>query len=153
MIQKIIFISLVSLLLFSCNQDEQKKELSSDMVFNPNTAQENKKSDKPGLPQMTFEYLDFDFGVIFQGETVIHKFKFTNTGSSALIISDVSATCGCTIPTYTKKPISAGDSGFIEVKFNSAGRQGIQHKSVNILANTQPNRIQLTFVAEIEVPK
>ena len=100
---------------------------------------------------MTFEYLDFDFGVIFQGETVVHKFKFTNTGTSALIISDVTATCGCTIPTYTKKPVAPGDDGFIEVKFNSAGRQGMQHKSVVVLANTQPNRIELTFIAEIEV--
>ena len=135
----------------SCNNKENTQQdlLSSNLVHNPKTAQG--EEDFAKLPIIDFEYLDFDFGLIFEGEEVIHKYKFTNIGGTALIISEVSASCGCTVPTYSKKPILPGEEGFIEVKFDSSGRKGMQHKTVTVLANTQPNHIKLSFVAEIEV--
>ena len=141
----------IIILFSSCNNPKKDNEekLSSDLVINPKTA--DGKEDMSKLPIIKFEYVDFDFGLIFDGEEVVHKFKFKNTGGSALIISDVSASCGCTIPTYSKKPIPAGEEGYVEVRFNSSGRQGLQHKTVTVLANTQPNRITLSFVAEVEV--
>ncbi len=150
MIYKIIIISFLFLLSYSCNTEQNADgQISSDVVFNPNTAKDT--TDKSSqLPKITFDHKDFDFGLIFEGEEVSHKYKFENTGGKALIISDVSATCGCTIPSYTKKPIAPGEEGVVEVKFNSSGRNGMQHKSVIVLSNTQPNRIELTFVAEIE---
>jgi hypothetical protein len=152
---KIKFLTAVSLffMMFSCSQSssDDNTQLSSDLVNNPNSAQAN--ADTSMLPKMTFDHLNFDFGLIFQGEQVVHKFKFKNTGKTDLLISNVSATCGCTIPSYSRKPIKPGDSGYIEVKFDSEGRHGQQHKSVIVLANTQPNRIELTFTAEIEKQK
>ncbi len=151
---KILLLISISLFLFSCQESTKDIDtLSSDVVFNPNTANKNAKKKTEKLPQMTFDHLDFDFGLIFEGEEVVHKFKFTNTGGSPLVISDVSATCGCTIPTYTRKPIAPGEDGYIEVRFDSSDKQGMQHKSVIVLANTQPNRIELSFVAEVEVNK
>ncbi len=152
---KIILLISISLFFITCQQQIDKKgdALSSDIVFNPNTANKDTKVKKNALPQMTFDHLDFDFGVIFEGEEVVHKFKFTNTGGAPLVISDVSATCGCTIPTYTREPIAPGKNGYIEVRFDSSGRKGMQHKSVIVLTNTQPNRIELSFIAEIEVNK
>lgn len=155
MIQKTLMIGLLILTSISCQNIENEGEngqLSSDVIHNPNTAQKG-KTDIDELPVLTFDHTTFDFGLIFQGEVVLHKFKFKNTGKSNLILTDVKATCGCTIPTFTKKPVAPGDEGYIEVSFNSEGRKGVQHKSVNVLANTQPNRIELTFTAEIEVPK
>ena len=145
----LIILSLI-VLFSSCNntKNSDDEKLSSDLVVNPKTA--SGEEDMSKLPVIEFEYLDFDFGLIFEGEEVVHKFKFKNTGGSALIISDVSATCGCTIPTYSRKPIAPGEEGLIEVKFNSSGREGMQHKTVTVLANTQPNRINLSFVAEVE---
>ena len=140
----------IIILFSSCNNSKKDNEekLSSDLVINPKTA--DGKEDMSELPIIEFEYVDFDFGLIFEGEEVVHKFKFKNTGGSTLIISDVSASCGCTIPTYSKKPIPAGEEGYVEVKFDSSGREGLQHKTVTVLANTQPNRITLSFVAEVE---
>lgn len=140
----------VLILFTSCNNSERLGEtkLSSDLVINPITADGSQDMSK--LPIISFEYFDFDFGLIFEGEEVVHKYKFKNTGGAVLIISEVKASCGCTIPTFSKKPIAPGEEGYIEVKFDSSGRKGMQHKTVTVLTNTQPNRIKLSFVAEIE---
>lgn len=148
--RKIALIAIIpALLLSSCTENKGNVQIPADVVFNPQTANENSSESKT-LPEMTFEYIDFDFGLIFPGEVVIHKYKFTNTGGSPLVISNVTASCGCTIPTYSKEPIAPGEEGFVEVKFDSSGRKGIQNKSVVVLTNTQPNRIELSFIAEID---
>jgi len=157
MTKKIIFSVLpflLILLVVACNQDGEKTTdigVSPDLVTNPITA--DGTSGKSKLPVMTFENTTHDFGSIVQGEKVAHKFVFTNTGGSDLIISDASATCGCTVPTYSRKPIKPGKSGEIEVVFNSAGRTGSQHKSIRVLTNAQPNTIRLDIDAEIIVIK
>jgi len=135
---------------WSCDNIETK--VSTNLINNPATAQEPKDFDKSSLPQIKFTKTSFDFGLIMQGEKVIHKYKFKNTGGADLIISNVAANCGCTIPTYSKDPIVPGEEGYIEVAFDSEGRGGLQHKEIIVLANTQPNRIELTFTADIEVP-
>ena len=151
--QLILFIFLVVSFLFqACNTSHTKKEITPDLINNPATAQKDGKSDKNVLPQITFDNKDFDFGLIMQGEQVVHKYKFKNTGNADLIIFNVAANCGCTIPTYSKDPIAPGEEGYVEVAFDSEGRGGLQNKTVTVLANTQPNRIELTFTADIEVP-
>jgi len=98
---------------------------------------------------MEFETTSHDFGMIVKGEKVANTFKFKNTGGADLIITDATATCGCTVPKYSRKPIKPGQEGEIEVIFNSAGRDGSQHKSISILTNAQPNTIRLEIEAEI----
>lgn len=133
------------LLIFSCKNEE--KGITTDLVNNPAT--ESVDNDNKGLPKIEFERTSFDFGVIEQGEIVSHTYKFKNTGSSDLIITKVAATCGCTVPKYSKEPIAPGKEGVVEVIFDSAGRNGMQHKSLTIVSNNQPNKMELTFVAEI----
>jgi len=82
-----------------------------------------------------------------------YTFKFVNAGGADLIISSASSTCGCTVPSYSKKPLKPGEKGEIEVVFDSAGRTGSQHKSVSILTNAQPNTVRLEIEAEIIVLK
>ncbi|MBN2667785.1 MAG: DUF1573 domain-containing protein [Bacteroidales bacterium] len=152
----LILVSIGILNLFvacTSNTDEQVEPLiSTEIVNNPNTADPNSKKEN-NLPVFKFDHTDFDFGLIFEGEKVMHKFKFSNVGKTDLVISDVTASCGCTVPKYSRKPVKPGDEGFIEVEFDSSGRKGQQHKTVTIVANTQPNRVQLMFTAEIEVQK
>lgn len=152
----LIFASLsATLVIAGCgNSNNDQKggaSVSADLVTNPITA--SGKTAKSDLPVMEFESESHDFGLIVQGEQVSHTFKFTNTGGSDLIISSASATCGCTVPTWSKEPVKPGDSGKIEVVFNSSGRSGINNKEVKILTNAQPNTIKLTIRSEIYVPK
>lgn len=96
-------------------------------------------------PTMTFEEKEYDFGEIMQGDKVEHVFKFTNTGNAPLIISNARASCGCTVPEWPKEPIPPGDTGEIDVVFNSAGKSGRQTKSIRISTNIgdQPEVVYL----------
>ncbi len=96
-------------------------------------------------PAMDFEVKEYDFGEIMQGDKVEYVFKFTNTGNAPLIISNARASCGCTVPEWPKEPIPAGDTGEIDVVFNSAGKSGRQTKSIRISTNIgdQPEVVYL----------
>ena len=124
--------------------------ISSDVVNNPNTA--NGKSDPTKLPAIKFVEEVHDFGKIIEGETVSYYFKFTNTGRSDLLIADVNTSCGCTVPSYPKEPIHPGQSNFIKVSFNSAGKRGFQTKNIVIVANTQPNSTAIKIKAQVVSP-
>ena len=90
------------------------------------------------LPQFEFEELNYDFGTITEGEVVEHTFTFTNTGEAPLVIQSTSASCGCTTPSYSREPVAPGETGEVQVKFNSQNRPGVQNKTITITANTEP---------------
>jgi hypothetical protein len=81
---------------------------------------------------------------------VNYSFTFKNTGEADLIISRAVGSCGCTIPEYPKDPIKAGDSGKIDVSFNSANKHGNQQKSVTIYTNTKAGVESLNITASIK---
>lgn len=100
-------------------------------------------------PVIVFERDIFDFGKIEQGEKVVHEFKFKNTGKSPLIISNATATCGCTIPQIPGEPILPGKDGKINVVFNSEGKMGMQDKVITVTSNANPNITTVHLVGEV----
>ncbi len=113
----------------------------------PATIQENKNA-----PDLKFEVEEFDFGTIKQGEKVTYDFNFTNGGKEPLIISNATGTCGCTVPQWPKEPIAKGGKGTIHVEFNSAGKMGMQDKTVTIVSNGKvPSKI-LHLKGNVEAP-
>jgi hypothetical protein len=99
---------------------------------------------------ISFESGMYNFGKINQGEKVNHEFKFKNTGKSPLIISNATATCGCTTPDIPKEPIKPGDSGVIKVVFNSTGKMGMQDKIVTITSNANPATTEVHLIGEVQ---
>ncbi|TAH01612.1 MAG: DUF1573 domain-containing protein [Sphingobacteriales bacterium] len=91
----------------------------------------------------------FDFGKITQGDTVVNAFEFTNTGKIPLIITNAVASCGCTLPNWPKEPIKPGDTGKINVVFNSTGKKGLQDKVITITANTNPAQNKVHLIGEV----
>ncbi len=89
-----------------------------------------------------------DFGQIAQGKPVTAEFKFTNTGKVALVLSSVTASCGCTTPDWTKDPIGPGKTGFIKATYNAAG-MGAFNKSVTVNANVEGGSTYLTIKGEV----
>jgi hypothetical protein len=85
-------------------------------------------------PQIKFRETTFDFGNITRNVPVTHEFTFTNTGNAPLIINSATASCGCTVPDYTKEPIMPGKTGVIKVTFNAAS-PGNFTKSVTVSSN------------------
>lgn len=82
-----------------------------------------------------FETEEYNFGTARQGEVVTYEFKFTNAGKEPLIINSASGSCGCTVPSYPKEPIKPGETGAIKVSFNTAGKMGMQDKTVTLKSN------------------
>lgn len=146
----IIFLTSLILVSFGCGSHNNDR-LSADIVFNPNTAGNQDASEK--LPEITFLEMEHDFGKIIQGEIVTYTFKFKNTGKSNLLVSAVSASCGCTATKYSKEPVAPESDGFVQVTFISEGRKGFQSKTVTVLANTQPNKTTLRIKAMVVIPE
>lgn len=142
---KLVFILMVlSAFVFSCNntKTEKDKEITSDLINNPASASNSGNKDKQ--PKIEFAKEEHDFGELVEGQQVMYSFKFTNTGKSNLVISDVKPDCGCTVPKFPKDPISTGESGFIELKFNSDGYGGKSFfKKVEVYSNTIPNTTKI----------
>ncbi len=92
------------------------------------------------LDTTTVELIDsvFNFGKITEGEKVTFNYRFKNSGTKPLVITNTTASCGCTVPEKPEKPILPGEEGFIKVVFNSSGKVGHNLKHINVIANTKP---------------
>ena len=111
------------------------------------------KAVNPDAAVVVFEREIFDFGKITQGDKVEHEFKFKNTGKSPLIVSNATATCGCTVPEIPKEPILPGKEGVIKVVFNSEGKEGMQDKVVTVTSNANPSTSTVHLVGEVLTKK
>lgn len=135
---------LVSLGVLSCNKiTTEKTEVKNEQIA---TKSETKTTE---LPVMSFDKKLHDFGTINEGDVVKHTFTFTNTGSVPLVILSAKGSCGCTVPKWTKEPISPGASGEILVEFNSKGKPNLQSKKVTITTNTKDGKEVLTIKAMV----
>lgn len=94
----------------------------------------------------------YEFGDIIQGEKVSHIFTFTNSGNQPLILSDIVTTCGCTAPSWSRDPILPGQSGEIQITFNSDNKMGRQNKGITILSNAINSPARVTISCNI-LPK
>lgn len=111
----------------------------------------NVNSTVSNLPSTTIQYESekFNFGVVDEGEIVKHVYKFKNTGSEPLVISNAKGSCGCTVPTWPKEPVPPGGTGELKVEFNSKGKPGPQSKRVTVTANTTPTETYLEIAGEV----
>ena len=102
----------------------------------------------------TVQWLDSvqNFGKVTDGEKVMITFHFKNTGNKPLIISNVQASCGCTVPSRPEEPIAPGAEGKITAEFNSEGRVGKAAKNITVSANTKEGITSLLFEGEV-LPK
>lgn len=143
--KKIIIFALGISVFFAC----QNKQKSDNQSTAEAVAALQPTSDK--FPVMKADSQSVDLGVITEGDTIVHIYKFTNTGNMPLVLSNVNASCGCTTPSYSTTPVEPGEQGFIKVKFDSKGKEGKLSKTVTAFANTNPS--ENTFSFKIEVLK
>ena len=97
----------------------------------------------------TIDNIDFDYGIIPEnGGLANHVFSIKNTGNNPLVIKQVTASCGCTTPDWTKEPIASGKTGEIKVAYNPAGRPGPFSKTISVYCeNADP--VQLTIKGNV----
>jgi len=104
---------------------------------------------KQSFAAFTWDASAHDFGKIKQGTPVTHEFKFTNTGKTPLIITNVQASCGCTTPSWTKEEVMPGGTGFIRATYNAAA-MGAFNKTITVTANIESGFVQLTIKGEVQ---
>lgn len=83
-----------------------------------------------------FEKTTHDYGKFTEDTPQTYVFKFTNTGNEPLVIHQAFASCGCTVPTFTKESIAPGKSGELKVVYNGKGKMpGHFKKTVSVRSN------------------
>ena len=103
----------------------------------------------PGLLNIVFGEYEHDFGKVTEGEKVGWVFKFENQGTSNLVITSATTSCGCTVPEYDTKPIAPGGKGNLEVVFDTSGRNGKQTKTITVKSNARTPVVLLKITAEV----
>ena len=84
--------------------------------------------------KIEFKDTTIDYGKIENGSDGIRKFKFTNTGDAPLVITKVKSTCGCTVPTKPEGAIAPGETGYIDVEYDTK-RTGFIRKTITVNSN------------------
>lgn len=87
--------------------------------------------------EIKFEKMALNVGTFSEKDPIQkYVFKFKNVGDAPLVINQAMASCGCTVPSYTKTPIAPGESGEIKVTYNGKGKiPGHFKKSITIRTN------------------
>ncbi|HLN21700.1 MAG TPA: DUF1573 domain-containing protein [Bacteroidales bacterium] len=131
-----LFLSIALLVTAGCKNASSSK------------GQENVNS--AGTAQIVFKEYEHQFGKVAEGEKISYQFSFNNAGNGDLVLSSVTTSCGCTVPRYSKKPIKPGESGTIEVVFDTSGRNGMQTKTITVNSNASVPVVLLRITAEVE---
>ena len=121
------------------------KALTKVNKQNLDTAKTRDAEIKQGVASISFDKKEYDFGTVNEGEIVETVFKVTNSGTTDLVITNATGSCGCTVPVWPKAPIKPGETGDIAVKFNTSGKPNRQMKTVTLTTNTESGREVLTL--------
>jgi hypothetical protein len=96
-----------------------------------------------------FDKTIHDYGTIANGADGSCEFKFTNPGKLPLILSNVQASCGCTVPEWPKEPILPGKSGSIKVKYNTS-INGAFNKYITVTSNAVNPTVMLQIRGSVQ---
>jgi len=95
-----------------------------------------------------FESKVVDYGTIEHNADGARKFVFTNNGTEPLIIKNAKGSCGCTVPTWPREPIAAGETAEIGVKY-ATNRVGKFTKTITLTTNASKKPVILTVKGEV----
>jgi hypothetical protein len=104
-------------------------------------------------PTASFDVETHNFGIIKEADgAATYRFVFTNTGGTPLKLNNVTASCGCTTPAWSKEPVLPGAKGYIAVTYNTRGRPGKFEKQITVTSNGDPET-QVLFIEGEVIPK
>ena len=151
----LFIIGTITFSLISCKDKPEMKsgEIVSTIAEGSQTDEELKKEqeqiaideairiedEKRNVTTLSFDKLEHDFGKVKEDTDNFTEFLVFNTGDKPLIIENVKASCGCTMPQKPESPIAPGKSDKIKVKFHPNPDQLNEiRKTITITANTDP---------------
>jgi hypothetical protein len=144
MVRQVSFFLLVLSFLFlaACQNDASVKNVQKYQLS-------NYESGIYAGPSIKFDTTTYNFGRVYEGEKVCWYFKYQNRGNKNLVLTNVTTSCGCTIPAYSNEPVAPGNKGNIKVVFDTSDRIGHQYKTVEVQTNGEPGKVELIITAEV----
>ncbi len=103
------------------------------------------------VAKIEFKATTVDYGTIEKGADGVRTFEFTNTGDAPLIISKVTSSCGCTVPKKPDGPIAPGETGEIQVKYDT-NRVNPIRKTITVISNADTPTVALKIKGEVIDP-
>lgn len=154
--KQILVATVLAGLLISCKSvdkkgnalSEQDTRIQDSIRYAERQKAMNDTANYTSLTWLDSTYLDM--GKVKEGQVVEVSYRFKNSGTKPLVILDVTASCGCTVPEKPEQPFAPGEEGVIKAKFDSKGRPGENRKHISVDANTNPTRSHsLDFRVEV----
>ena len=126
-------------------QTQKQKVSTSEVKVTGVTKAEN-------YAEIKFDTLRHNFGKFSKNDPIVKcSFKFKNTGTAPLVIHQAFASCGCTVPTFTKEPIKPGESGVIDVTYNGTDKfPGHFQKTVTVRSNAVSEVTRLIIEGDMD---
>lgn len=101
-------------------------------------------------PKIVFDKTEHNYGTFNEADGVqTATFEFTNQGTVPLILNNVSASCGCTAPDWTRQPVPPGGKGMIKLAYNPAQRPGAFSKTATVQSNAETPMVVLTISGRV----
>ncbi len=143
-----VVLTLIVLAQAGCQQQAKTPEKAEpEAVTEPQKAPIAKET-----PRITFDKTAYDFGEVSPGKKYTGQFKFTNTGSGILKITEVKKCCGAVV-TLDKQELSPGESGTLKVEYSTGSGSGVVSRQLRVSTNDETNaEVTLTIKARV-VPK
>lgn len=104
-----------------------------------------------GKAKIVFNKTEHSYGTFKESDGVqTATFEFTNQGTAPLILNNVSASCGCTAPDWTRQPVPPGGKGTIRLAYDPANRPGAFSKTATVQSNAETPMVILTISGRVE---
>lgn len=114
--------------------------------------QPNQPAQTTSQDSIIFDKLEHDYGTVEKGGDGNAVFTFTNKGQKPLVLSNVRASCGCTIPQWPREPIAPGEQGEIKVKYNTK-LGGTFNKSITVNSSAANSMVRLRIKGQVVEPQ
>lgn len=124
----------------------------NEQPLDPNQAKKDREAEIRAMDKTVIRVQDsvFQFEPIVEGDKARHTYTVENVGDKPLMIANVQVSCGCTVPQFSKDPISPGQTAEIILEFNSTGKPGHQKKNALIVCNAKNAPYSIGFEIDVE---
>lgn len=125
---------------------KDKSDASQDQPNTIELTQGDKPEDK--FAKIEFDQTRINLGTFSESKNPIQKctFTFTNTGTVPLLIHQASASCGCTVPSYSKSAVKPGEKGKIDVSYNGTGKFAGHFQKTIVIRSNAKNEVVRLFI-------
>ena len=111
------------------------------------------RAEEQKTPRIRVEPETFDFGKALPAKTLRKEFTLSNFGDAALMIENVSTTCGCTAALASDTKLAPGSSTVLRVTLETRSYSGKLERQVLVRSNDPKTPLlTVTVSATVEAP-